>query len=422
MDLVLQGTETLSDLSQAIITPACKGMSMKALGQSIQEFLPDRPNIFNSKFQFPIVILKENALVNNLEKMAAYCTNVKASLAPHVKTTMAPQIAQRQMEHGAHFLTVADYSQAQIFLGMGFTHLIIANEIVNSYAICAIALENIKPDHEIIFSVDSMEGLRAIQHALDTLVEGRVHLFIEIGICGGRCGIRNLKDVGPLAKHISDDTRLTLRGVSGFAGIVPGAERLDEVTRNVRDFCEKIVQAARIVTPFIPDDELIITAGGSAYFDLVVEEFHKFEGNPHIILRSGGYISHNHESYDRMYPFADKLKSEVFLPAIEVWVQVLSCPENDLAIVNLDKRDVGNDAGNPIPIKRFRDGFHEINSSVFALNDQHGYIHIDKDQDLPVGDLVDLGVSHPCTTFDKWRLIPVVNDSYDVVDLIQTFF
>jgi D-serine dehydratase len=39
-----------------------------------------------------------------------------------------------------------------------------------------------------------------------------------------------------------------------------------------------------------------------------------------------------------------------------------------------------------------------------------------------VGDLIGLGISHPCTTFDKWRLIPLVNDNYDVVDCIHTFF
>jgi D-serine dehydratase len=35
---------------------------------------------------------------------------------------------------------------------------------------------------------------------------------------------------------------------------------------------------------------------------------------------------------------------------------------------------------------------------------------------------VGLGISHPCTTFDKWRVIWVVDDAYDVVDAVTTRF
>lgn len=31
-------------------------------------------------------------------------------------------------------------------------------------------------------------------------------------------------------------------------------------------------------------------------------------------------------------------------------------------------------------------------------------------------------ISHPYITFDKWRLLPLVNDQYDVIDYMQTFF
>jgi D-serine deaminase-like pyridoxal phosphate-dependent protein len=38
-----------------------------------------------------------------------------------------------------------------------------------------------------------------------------------------------------------------------------------------------------------------------------------------------------------------------------------------------------------------------------------------------VGDWVDCGPSHPCTVFDKWQLLPVV-DGDTVVDLVRTWF
>ena len=60
--------------------------------------------------------------------------------------------------------------------------------------------------------------------------------------------------------------------------------------------------------------------------------------------------------------------------------------------------------------------------SITRLNDQHAFLRCPAGSPLAVGDLVGLGISHPCTTFDKWSLISVVNDTYDVVGAIRTFF
>ena len=43
-------------------------------------------------------------------------------------------------------------------------------------------------------------------------------------------------------------------------------------------------------------------------------------------------------------------------------------------------------------------------------------------QPVRVGDLVGLGISHPCTTFDKWQVVYVVDDDYAIVDAVKTFF
>ena len=56
------------------------------------------------------------------------------------------------------------------------------------------------------------------------------------------------------------------------------------------------------------------------------------------------------------------------------------------------------------------------------MNDQHAYLRIPEDADLEVGDLVGSGISHPCTTFDKWRLLLTVDDGYRITGAIRTFF
>jgi D-serine dehydratase len=54
--------------------------------------------------------------------------------------------------------------------------------------------------------------------------------------------------------------------------------------------------------------------------------------------------------------------------------------------------------------------------------DQHAYLQIDAEDDLRVGDMIGFDISHPCLTFDKWRTLPILNATYDVIDLVNTYF
>ena len=56
------------------------------------------------------------------------------------------------------------------------------------------------------------------------------------------------------------------------------------------------------------------------------------------------------------------------------------------------------------------------------MNDQHTYLRVPAEADVRVGDLIGSGISHPCTTFDKWRALFTVDDSYRVTGAILTFF
>jgi len=393
-----------------------KGFPLNSYGKTVEQFLASKPNIFSSGFQFPIMVLKDNALKHNIDRMARFCKSVGAELAPHVKTTMSPQIAQMQVVAGAFALTIANFWQAEIFRSFGFKKLIIANEVLDPSAIAAISELNGKQAAEIIFYVDSLAGLEIVKK--HTSKDGIQNLFIEIGTDNGRGGVRDLDLVTTIAKNISEDPRLKLRGVTGFEGAVPNAARTSAGEDSVNKFCQKIVAAANNAFPYKSESEFIISAGGSAYFEIVASELNKFDKPKILLLRSGGYVTHDSRYYEEIYPFRDS--DDLLLPAIEVWAQVISAPEKDFGVLNLGKRDVGCDLHNPIPVARYSDKLSKFSGEIEKLNDQHGFMR--SQEEFAVSELIGLGISHPCTTFDKWRLIPLVNDNYDVVDCIHTFF
>jgi D-serine dehydratase len=59
---------------------------------------------------------------------------------------------------------------------------------------------------------------------------------------------------------------------------------------------------------------------------------------------------------------------------------------------------------------------------VTGLNDQHCHLALPADSPLAVGDMVSFGISHPCTTFDKWQVLCLVDDEYTVTGAIKTYF
>ena len=119
---------------------------------------------------------------------------------------------------------------------------------------------------------------------------------------------------------------------------------------------------------------------------------------------------------------------ESLRPALEVICSVQSCPEPGLAILSMGKRDVSYDLDLPVALWRASLGDRQTQPvpghwRITELNDQHAYLPT---SEATVGAVLRLGLSHPCTAFDKWRLIPVVADANEadprVVDLVRTYF
>jgi D-serine deaminase-like pyridoxal phosphate-dependent protein len=396
-------------------------MPISAQGSCIADFLSTKPNLFTSGFQFPVMILRDSALEHNIKRMASYCKSLGFELAPHVKTPMSPQIAKRQIAAGAWGLTIANFNQARIMFEYGFKKLIIGNEVMEPTSIAEIAKINGSGAGHIIFYIDSLAGLKIAQDSIANVANAKLNVFMEIGAVGGRAGIRDLDLLKTILGEIAKDDRIYVRGVSGFEGAVPGGDRAGDGIEKLRIFLRHIVAAAEITAPFIREDKIIISAGGSSFFDYVAEEFAKYQGDAHRILRSGGYVSHDHVHYEDLYPFMGLPDSERFYPALELWARVLSIPEPDLAILNFGKRDAGNDLDNPLPILKLGNKPEAFKGEIEKLNDQHAFMKISPGT-TAVGEIIGCGISHPCTNFDKWQLLPLVNDNYDVIDLVHTHF
>jgi D-serine deaminase-like pyridoxal phosphate-dependent protein len=373
----------------------------------------------------PRALLSSDALRHNVETMASYCRHHDITVLPHAKTTMAPQLVAMQLDAGAPGITVATAAQARLFRRFGVRRILIANEVVDAASVAWLAAVA-ADDREFSIScyVDSLAGVDMLQDALGRHgADARLSVLVELGHAAGRTGVRSAEEALAVASAVAGSTRLSLAGVAGYEGSIAAAG-VEEAYRAAVGYCEHL---ASVVTQLsdagLFDDVPVVTAGGSAYFDAVVAVL---AGNPswRVVLRSGCYVNHDHGLYASVSPFGRIPGSPGLVSALEVRAPVLSRPEPGVAVVGAGRRDVSFDSGPPLLLNALRGTTAlSVEGAVgVRLFDQHFVVSVPDECELAPGDEVGLGISHPCTTFDKWRWLPLVDADGVIVDVVRTFF
>lgn len=427
-------TDAVARIRSERVDWRAKSLPADVFGRTIGEVADARLDLFADGFVGPLLTLDEAALTHNLTTMADWCARHGMSLAPHGKTTMAPQLFARQLELGAWGITAANVSQLRVYRAFGVSRVLLANELVDPAGIRWVAGElDRDPTFEFLCWADSLAGVAQLEEALRAANATRpVGVLVELGAHGGRSGVRDVEEGAVVAAAVAASPVLRLAGVAGYEGAVArgtSEDALAAVTRYLWRTKVLVEQVADLVeTP-----ELVVSAGGSAYFDLVVAALGgdwdvRLPVRP--VLRSGAYLTHDDGLYQDVSPLGASPRlpdAEPFRPAFTAWAQVVSAPEPDLALLTMGKRDAPYDEGLPVPrLLRTRSG--EVGPlagcRVAKLADQHTFLVPERGGDglaVAVGDWVGFGLSHPCTTFDKWSLIPVVSGT-TVVDLVRTYF
>ena len=387
-------------------------------------------NLLREDLSLPAAVLYQDRLLHNLQWMRDFIHAYGVRLAPHGKTTMAPRLFAMQLESGAWGITVATAHQAFVAYEHGVRRVLMANELIGkeNFAIVSRMLRD--PGFEYFCLVDSAAQIEQLGTYFAEQNQ-HIHVLVELGVMGGRTGIRGDAQLNEALAALArwKDT-IVLDGVEIYEGVLD-----DEAA--IRAFLQRAVNTGRRLrdearfqrTPFL------LSGAGSAWYDVVAEVFTAagFGDGVEIVLRPGCYLTHDVGSYRRAQerilqnnPVAHRMTSGL-IPALHVWAYVQSIPESEKAIVGLGRRDAAFDSGLPVPALHFRPGASAPAAApahweTTKLMDQHGFLKIAPGDDIQVGDMIAFDVCHPCLTFDKWRVLPIVDANFNVVEVIQTYF
>ena len=435
-----KGGLALAALDEHMLQPGVKGLPITeplrqgAIG--VQGW-----NVLRGDTSFPVALLKTSALRHNLDWMRDFCARYGATLAPHGKTTMCPQLFGAQLANGAWGMTLATATQVQLAHRFGVRRVLLANQLVARADIAGVLrLLRDDPDFTCFALADSLEGVQRLAAAVAAQPLPRpLPLLVEMGIAGKRAGCRSLDEAMMVARAIAAAPGLQLAGVEGYEGLLVSNERRVDVLA-VEAFVEQLVALLHQADSehLFGGAQILLSAGGSAYFDLVARGFAGITSASRpvtVILRSGCYLTSDHGSYQRLLAELDEREAVAggLQPALEVWSMVQSRPEPTLAILTMGKRDASYDVELPIALATYTPrpgrGLPDAlppGCSIVKMNDQHAYLQLPAGHPvcdaLAVGDLVGCGISHPCTTFDKWPLLLAVDDEYNVRYGVNTFF
>lgn len=414
----------------SLISPLNKGLGPLERAKDAQEIAALGWNLLHEDLSLPTAVLYEEKLQHNLRWMQQFAEAYGAQLAPHGKTTMAPRLFTRQLEAGAWGITLATAHQTLVAYRHGVRRVLMANQLVGRQNMAVVAQLLEDPGFSYYCLVDSAELVDQLG-AFFAARGQKLQVLLELGVPGGRTGVR---DEGQLESVLAALPRwpgsVHLCGVEVYEGILH-----DETA--VRAFLDGAVKVTRRLAGEnrFRQRPILLSGAGSLWYDVVAEVFSGagFGDGVEIVLRPGCYVTHDVGAYREAQarilaqnPIAQRMH-EGLVPALHVWAYVHSIPEPDRAIVGLGRRDAAFDSGLPVPAVYFRPGTTApvpapAHWSLARMMDQHAYLTISGEDRLRPGDMIGFDIAHPCLTFDKWRVIPILDAAYRVIDVVETFF
>lgn len=387
-------------------------------------------NLLYEDLSLPVAVLYEDKLRHNLEWMQRFVAAYGMKLAPHGKTTMAPRIFEMQLQAGAWGITLATAHQTVAAYSHGVSRVLMANQLVGKENMAMIARLLQDKGFEYYCLVDSAELVEQLG-AFFSKCKLRLRVLLEVGVSGGRTGVRDEQQMqAVLAALARWGDWIVLSGIELYEGVL-------HEEGPVRAFVQRAVNLTRRLASEnrFQQTPILLTGAGSAWYDTVAEIFSaaKFGDAVELVLRPGCYVTHDVGAYREAQarvlgknPIARQMH-EGLTPALQVWAYVQSVPEPGTVIIGMGKRDAAFDSGLPVPALHFRPGEASPKPApahwkLSKMMDQHAFLKTDDRSEIRVGDMIGFDISHPCLTFDKWRVVPILNSQFQVIDIAQTFF
>ncbi len=251
-------------------------------------------NLLREDLSLPAAVLYEARMEHNLSWMQRFIAAYGLKLAPHGKTTMAPALFARQLEHGAWGITLATAQQVRVAYAHGVRRVLMANQLVGRENMATIARLLGDAEFEFYCLVDSAANVEQLgQHFSEAGL--RLHVLLEMGAEGGRTGVRDEAQLAAVLEALARwSGTIALCGVELYEGVLKDESEIRAFLRRGAELTRRLLKEQRLER--VP---ALLTGAGSAWYDVVAEEFAAAELGDAVemVLRPGCYVTHDVGAY-----------------------------------------------------------------------------------------------------------------------------
>ncbi len=333
----------------------------------------------------PALLLNLDLFERNLARLPQSLRGSSVQVRPHAKSHKCPEIALRQIAHGAVGVCCQKVSEAEALVAGGVLDVLVANEVVGAQKIARLAA--LARDARISVCVDDIDNVAQLGEAANR-ARSTLHVLVEINVGANRCGVEPGDSVLPLAQAITRYESLHFAGLQAYHG---GAQHLRTPAARQQAIDEAVGEVRRTLSVLQTAGlraEIITGAGTGTY---LLEA----QSGVYNEIQPGSYIFMDAD-YGRNLNDAGEPVQE-FEQSLFILATVMSHPAPLRAVVDVGLKAHSIDSG--MPLVADLPGVRYTRAS-----DEHGVLELDTPHVVRLGQKIKLVPGHcdPTVNLYDW--------------------
>ena len=333
----------------------------------------------------PALLLDLDAFERNLDRMDQTLAGSKVRVRPHAKSHKCPEIALRQMAHGAVGVCCQKVSEAEAMVEGGVMNVLVSNEVVGAAKLARLAA--LARRARVSVCVDDARNIADLDAAARN-AGVKIDVLVEVNVGADRCGVPPGAPAVALARAVASSKNLRFAGLHAYQGAAQHVRKPADRQAAIA----KAVDAVRATTSLLQSAGLkadLVTGAGTGTYPL------EAGSGVYNEIQPGSYIFMDAD-YGRNLDEAGQ-PVKVFEQSLFVWATVMSHSVPERAVVDAGLKALSVDSG--MPLVADLPGVEFLKAS-----DEHGVLSLPAGTPIRVGDKVRLIPGHcdPTVNLYDW--------------------
>ena len=345
---------------------------------------PAEPGMKLGEVDTPALLLDLEAFETNLDQLDASLAGIQIRVRPHSKSHKCPEIALRQMAHGAVGVCCQKVTEAEAMVAGGIPNVLISNQVVGPRKIER--LVTLARHARVSVLVDDATNVAAL-NAAAAKVDTTLDVLIEVNVGANRCGVEPGNPALALSKAVVDCDKLRFKGIQAYQGAAQHVRSPEDR----RVLIERAAQLVRETMTLLGENRIscdIVTGAGTGTYLL------EAASGIYTELQPGSYIFMDAD-YGRNLGDDGKPIHE-FQQSLFVLTTVMSRTLPERAVVDAGLKALSVDSGLPLVA--------DTGAEYRGASDEHGVLRVDDRSRFNLGDKIRLIPGHcdPTVNLYDW--------------------